>query len=165
MKLLWCSGQDILLPLNSTGFNSRWWELFKKSQIFLITRGFQKFWQKTWHQHLLFYYSMRRGKNWIAAPSSDSMKRETNVDGVMAARGLLENPAFYAGYDLTPKECVSSWLRIALDTGTQFPCFHHHLSYMLERSMPRPERKYFNGLNSTSAVIDYLEDRFGITYL
>ena len=34
--------------------------LFKKSQIFLITRGFQKFWQKTLFQQLLFYYSMRR---------------------------------------------------------------------------------------------------------
>ena len=45
---------------------------FKKSQIFLITRSFQKFWQKTWNQQLLFYYSMRRGNNWIVAPSSDS---------------------------------------------------------------------------------------------
>ena len=34
---------------------------FKKTQIFLITRGFQKFWQKTWNQQLLFYYSVRRG--------------------------------------------------------------------------------------------------------
>ena len=48
--------------------------IFKKSQIFLFTRGFQKFWQKTWNQQLLFYYSMRKGKNWIVAPSSDSKK-------------------------------------------------------------------------------------------
>ena len=93
-----------------------------------------------------------------------SVKEATNVDGVMAARGLLENPAFYAGYELTPKECVESWLRVALDVGTPFSCFHHHLSYMLEKSLPRPERKYLNSFNSTPAVIDYLEDRFGITY-
>ena len=45
---------------------------FKKSQIFLIPRGFQKFRQKTWNQQLLFYYSKRRGQNRIIAPSSDS---------------------------------------------------------------------------------------------
>jgi len=93
-----------------------------------------------------------------------NVKDATNVDGVMAARGLLENPAFYAGHELTPKECVESWLRISLDIGTPFPCFHHHLSYMLEKSLPRPERKYLNSFNSTPAVIDYLEERFGIRY-
>lgn len=92
------------------------------------------------------------------------IKDLTNIDGVMSARGLLENPSFYAGHDITPKECVESWLRIAMDTGTPFPCFHHHLSYMLERLLPRAERKYFNGLNSTPAVLDYLEERFGIKY-
>ena len=92
------------------------------------------------------------------------IKEETNVDGVMAARGLLENPAFYAGYERTPKECVEAWLRFSLETGTPFSCFHHHLSYMLERLLPRTERKYFNGLNSTPAVLDYLDERFGIRY-
>jgi len=45
---------------------------FKKSQIFLITRGFQKFWQKTCNQQLLFYYSLRREKSSIVAPCSES---------------------------------------------------------------------------------------------
>ena len=62
------------------------------------------------------------------------------------------------------KECVESWLRIAIDDGTPFPCFHHHLSYMLEKSLPSSERKYLNSFNSTPAVIDYLEERFGIKY-
>ena len=82
----------------------------------------------------------------------------------MAARGLLENPAFYAGFEETPKSCVENWLKIAIATGTQFGCFHHHLSYMLERIFSRTERKFFNSLNSTSAVLDYLSDNFGIKY-
>ena len=90
------------------------------------------------------------------------VKAATNIDGVMAARGLLENPAFFAGHDITPKSCVESWLRIALETGTQFQCFHHHLSYMLERSFCKAERKYFNSFNSTSAVLDYLETNYQI---
>ena len=92
------------------------------------------------------------------------VKEATNVDGVMAARGLLENPALFAGYSETPKECVESWLRISLETGNQFTYFHHHLSYMIERLLSRHERKFFNSLNSTSTVIEYLDQQFGITY-
>ena len=78
------------------------------------------------------------------------VRAATGVDGVMCARGMLENPAMFAGgndssedamplsprfhimtrfagFDSTPAECVSRWLRIALDTGTPFTCFHHHL--------------------------------------
>ena len=72
MKLLWYSGKisdfHPAVPGSIPGGN-----FFKKSQIFLITRSFQKFWQKTWNQQLQFYYSMRRGKNWTVAPSSDSI--------------------------------------------------------------------------------------------
>ena len=32
--------------------------------------------------------------------------------GVMAARGMLENPAMYAGYDVTPAECIRDWVSI-----------------------------------------------------
>jgi tRNA-dihydrouridine synthase len=31
---------------------------------------------------------------------------KTNVDGVMSARGLLRNPALFAGYEYTPWECI-----------------------------------------------------------
>ena len=46
---------------------------FKKSTNFLNPRGFQKFWQKTWNEQLLFCYSRRRGENRIIAPSSGSI--------------------------------------------------------------------------------------------
>ena len=31
----------------------------------------------------------------------------------MAARGILQNPAMYAGYDETPLECVKDWVSIS----------------------------------------------------
>ncbi|KAK0133093.1 tRNA-dihydrouridine(20a/20b) synthase [NAD(P)+]-like [Merluccius polli] len=91
----------------------------------------------------------------------EAMHRLTGVDGVMAARGLLANPAMFAGYEDTPLQCVWDWVDIATEQGTPFTCFHHHLMYMLERVSSQPERKVFNSLYSTSAVIDYLHETYG----
>lgn len=86
----------------------------------------------------------------------------TGVDGVMAARGILENPAMFAGHDATPLECVERWIGLALETGTPFVTFHHHLIYMCSRILSRPDRRVFNSLSSTAAVVDYLEEKFGV---
>ncbi|KAI3354335.1 hypothetical protein L3Q82_018860 [Scortum barcoo] len=67
----------------------------------------------------------------------------TGVDGVMAARGLLANPAMFSGYEDTPLECIWDWVDISVEQGTPFTCFHHHLIYMLERVSSQPERKLF----------------------
>lgn len=85
----------------------------------------------------------------------------TGVDGVMSARGLLANPALFAGYEHTPIQCLWDWVKIALEQGTPFTCFHHHLIYMLENITSQPERKVFNGLSSTSAIVDYLQKTYG----
>jgi len=86
----------------------------------------------------------------------------TGVAGVMAARGLLENPAMYAGHLTTPASCVQDWVRLALSTGTHFTCFHHHLIYMLSSSLGKAERKAFNALTSTAAVLDYMQNHWGL---
>ncbi|KAJ6666280.1 hypothetical protein lerEdw1_000552 [Lerista edwardsae] len=86
----------------------------------------------------------------------------TGTDGVMVARGLLANPAMFAGYEETPLECVQDWVDIALEHGTPFTCFHHHLMYMLERITSKQEKRVFNVLSSTSAVLDYLRDNYGV---
>jgi tRNA-dihydrouridine synthase 4 len=87
-----------------------------------------------------------------------SISESTGSDGVMAARGMLENPAMFAGYDLTPAECIRDWVRLSLTTGTPFTCFHHHLIYMCEKSLSRAERRVFNSLSSTAAVLDYIRN-------
>ena len=53
--------------------------------------------------------------------------------GVMAARGLLENPALFAGYDVTPPECIADFLDISLKYGIPFSTFMHHIGKMTER--------------------------------
>eukprot|EP00095_Tigriopus_kingsejongensis_P005947 maker-scaffold316_size209483-snap-gene-1.39 protein:Tk05947 transcript:maker-scaffold316_size209483-snap-gene-1.39-mRNA-1 annotation:"trna-dihydrouridine(20a 20b) synthase" len=83
---------------------------------------------------------------------AQSVRAATGVDGVMAARGILANPAMFLGHPHTPTQCVEDWIRIALGVGTPFPCFHHHLAYMCERELSRSERRIFNLLSSTSAA-------------
>ena len=92
------------------------------------------------------------------------IREQTGVDGVMAARGILENPAMYAGFPETPAACVEDWVRIATETGTHFTCFHHHLIYMCERLLSRADRRVFNCLGSYSAVIDFFESKYGLSF-
>ncbi|CAG8550687.1 11275_t:CDS:2 [Paraglomus brasilianum] len=86
----------------------------------------------------------------------------TGVDGVMSARGILENPALFSGYNRTPWECVEKFMRLSLDYGNNFFIFHHHLIYMLENVMSNAESKAFNTLANTPAVLDYLEEHYGL---
>lgn len=32
------------------------------------------------------------------------------LSGVMSARGILSNPAMFAGFDRTPVECIDEWV-------------------------------------------------------
>ena len=97
-----------------------------------------------------------------SAGDVDRTVAETGADGVMAARGLLNNPAMFAGYSAAPDRCLAEWVRLALSIGTPFPCFHHHLIYMAERRFSRPDRRVFNALTSTAAVLSYLQDEWGV---
>ncbi|NXG20163.1 DUS4L synthase, partial [Grallaria varia] len=93
---------------------------------------------------------------------AENVHHLTEADGVMVARGLLANPAMFAGYEETPVKCIQDWVDIALEHGTPFTCFHHHLMYMMERITSKQEKKVFNVLSSTSAVLDYLNDHYGV---
>ncbi|KAM9216728.1 tRNA-dihydrouridine(20a/20b) synthase [NAD(P)+]-like isoform 2-T3 [Dugong dugon] len=86
----------------------------------------------------------------------------TGTNGVMVARGLLANPAMFDGCEETPLRCIWDWVDIALELGTPYMCFHQHLMYMMEKITSRQEKRVFNALSSTSAVLDYLTNHYGI---
>lgn len=89
---------------------------------------------------------------------------QTGVDGVMAARGMMRNPAMYAGYDDTPYQCIQDWVDISMSLGTNFTYFHHHLIQMMDQYLPGAEKINFNTLTSTTAILDYLETNFNIAW-
>jgi len=45
---------------------------------------------------------------------------------------------------VTPKSCVEDYIRFALEDGTPLTCFHHHLVYMMEKSLSRFELNFLN---------------------
>jgi tRNA-dihydrouridine synthase len=49
----------------------------------------------------------------FSTKDADEMYEKTGVDGVMSARGLLQNPALFAGYETTPWECIEvRWITL-----------------------------------------------------
>ncbi|WWD17345.1 hypothetical protein CI109_101786 [Kwoniella shandongensis] len=87
------------------------------------------------------------------------MREVTGVEGVMAARGLLANPALFAGYKVTPSHCISQFINLSLDYGLIFPLFHRHLAYMLESHLVRSEKVWFNSMTSTVGAVDWIASR------
>lgn len=76
--------------------------------------------------------------------------------GTMSARGILENPALFAGYDVTPWECIEDYVDIALSYGTNAFIFHHHLMSMFEHTMSNAGKyKYGQNLSTTLLLMRY----------
>ena len=94
----------------------------------------------------------------------EAVVQATGVDGVMAARGILHNPAMFNGESHTPLSCVQDWVDMSLGCGISFTLFHHHLMYMMEKLMPKNVRNVFNTLRSTPAVLDFLEEHYNVKH-
>jgi tRNA-dihydrouridine synthase 4 len=87
-------------------------------------------------------------------------KEKTGVDGVMSARGLLANPALFAGYNDTPLECLKDFVDITMRIGgISTRTFHQHIAMMLYKSFTREERGEFQVLKSMSSILSWLESR------
>ncbi|XP_021707169.1 tRNA-dihydrouridine(20a/20b) synthase [NAD(P)+]-like [Aedes aegypti] len=94
---------------------------------------------------------------------ADAMHCKTNCDGVMSARGILSNPAMYAGFERTPLECIQRWLNITAqaDTDITYQAMHHHLTFMAESLLTKEQRIVFNNLTKDKGrVYEFFREHF-----
>jgi tRNA-dihydrouridine synthase 4 len=56
--------------------------------------------------------------------------QETGIDGVLAARGLLQNPALFQGYESCPWEVVEVFMSKVMKRPIPFKLVVHHLTEM-----------------------------------
>lgn len=86
----------------------------------------------------------------------------TGVDGVMAVRGILANPAIFAGFDKTPWSAVEIFWDLATSYGLPFRITQHHLSQMMEKIIPRKYLKEMNETNNMIDMIDWFDSNFNL---
>lgn len=84
----------------------------------------------------------------------------TGVDGVMAVRGILANPALFAGLEKTPWGAVELFWDLASSYGLPFRVTQHHLSQMLDQLVPKRYLKEMNELTNLVDLIDWFDRYF-----
>ncbi|SCV04712.1 LANO_0G11892g1_1 [Lachancea nothofagi CBS 11611] len=86
----------------------------------------------------------------------------TGVDGVMAVRGLLDNPALFSGHDKCPWSALELFWHYAMEFGgLPHQLLLHHLHCMLE-SMGLEKRLHneLMEMKTTAQLIDWFDEKF-----
>lgn len=84
----------------------------------------------------------------------------TGVDGVMSARGILANPALFAGYKNTPWKAIELFWDYATSYGLPYRIIQHHFAQMLDGVIPRKYIKELNDINNLVALLDWFDEHF-----
>ncbi|KAL9656498.1 hypothetical protein ABK040_005262 [Willaertia magna] len=87
---------------------------------------------------------------------------ETKCDGVMAARGLLANPALFNGHKQVPWECIKRYIQIAIEIGgTPYHILHNHIMFMLysNHQFLSNDLIEFTECSGVASMLDYFESR------
>lgn len=97
---------------------------------------------------------------------AENFHEATKCDGVMSARGILTNPALFAGYDKTPLSCVQDWLDISgrqSEREMTYQTFHHHLVFMIENIASKADYVKFNNIHKRrEGVYEFFREKFSI---
>lgn len=89
---------------------------------------------------------------------AEDLYKVVGCGGVMAASGLLTNPALFSGANRTPLSCVKLWMHMKDDERITFQCYHHHLVFMLDKVLNKTQKQVFNSLSTFESVDNYLNE-------
>ncbi|CCD27130.1 tRNA dihydrouridine synthase NDAI_0J02380 [Naumovozyma dairenensis CBS 421] len=86
----------------------------------------------------------------------------TKCQGVMAVRGLLNNPALFSGYDICPWSCIENfWYWVIEFGGIPYQLIQHHFYCMLENM--NLKKKLLNEMMEIKSLVqlmDWFDDNF-----
>jgi tRNA-dihydrouridine synthase 4 len=87
----------------------------------------------------------------------------TGAQGVMSARGILENPAVFAKGTTTSIENVRLFFRYAIRHPIPFPLVLHHISEMTGRmsDMDKRERRRLMECHDLLDLVDFVDGKWG----
>ncbi|KAF2157150.1 tRNA-dihydrouridine synthase [Myriangium duriaei CBS 260.36] len=84
---------------------------------------------------------------------------KTGVQGAMSARGILENPCLFAGYDTTPIEAVRKIMSYSTACGLRYELAQYHVHEMLTKALTKRERKQLMECKDMIELTDWLEEK------
>ena len=84
--------------------------------------------------------------------------RESGTDGCMSARGILANPALFAGHEHAPWECIYDFADIALRYTLTQALFHQHICYMTRNRLSRPDFLRLQNCRSAVELLTELDE-------
>ncbi|XP_045764781.1 tRNA-dihydrouridine(20a/20b) synthase [NAD(P)+]-like isoform X1 [Maniola jurtina] len=89
---------------------------------------------------------------------ADQLQETLKCGGIMAASGILNNPALFSGHNKTPLSCIKQWidLKNKSEDKITFQCYHHHLVFMLEKILSKKQKQEFNYLSTFESVDQFL---------
>lgn len=98
--------------------------------------------------------------NVFTSEDADALQRYTGVHGIMAARGLLRNPALFRPLTTTPRHLLADWIDLSLAYGLPTALFHHQVVEMTEAWMDPWEHRMLTGLSNASmpAILNWLNE-------
>lgn len=91
----------------------------------------------------------------------------TDLTGFMSARGLLANPALFAGYRACPWEAVETFMCNVARSPLPFKLVVHHVQEMCSPGMgddksallPKKDRQRFSRLADMAELVDFLDEK------
>ncbi|GMG24466.1 unnamed protein product [Ambrosiozyma monospora] len=86
----------------------------------------------------------------------------TGCEGVMAVRGVLDNPALFAGFKDTPWGAIEKFWNLSTSYGLPFRLIQHHLSCMLDSQLNKKLHNELNAQNSLVDLIDWFDEHFDL---
>lgn len=81
----------------------------------------------------------------------------TGVDGVMSARGLMENPTLFTGTVKTPWTAVEAFVGLAVRSPLPYGLVLHHVGEMTRSSMTRAHRASLHETGDMLDLIDWVQ--------